>query len=98
MNALGLFIKQDPPPYRIDMLATYLVKVKDKFFPPSASYVDILTSVAIRAGMDLDRLPDPQALESECIRISSNAIASLLRYQIKSTKRTWNGLVNDHET
>jgi hypothetical protein len=70
MTALNRFVKQEPPPYQIDALAAYLIKVKNKFFSHTSSYCDILTSVAIRAGMNMDKLPNWQALEERCNNIA----------------------------
>jgi hypothetical protein len=64
--ALNLFVKREPPPYQIDQLIPYLVNVKQKFFTSTASYTDILTSVAIRSGMDLDKIPNVQTIKRKC--------------------------------
>jgi hypothetical protein len=64
--ALNLFVKREPPPYQVDLLIPYLVSIKRKFFTPIASYADILTSVAIRSGMDLDKIPNVQVIKKKC--------------------------------
>jgi hypothetical protein len=68
MSALNLFLRREPPPLQTDSLVLYLVKVRKKFFSPNSSYVDVLTSVAIRARLDLDTLDtlDCQSIVSRC--------------------------------